>query len=210
MRAASLFVAAWLVAALPSLAQITSCPIHSFQCGTSASGTLSPTDCDIGPGFVTDLYPFDGMAGQTVTIDGTSSQLDPILFLFRPPDPDQPPVAQDDDSGPGNDPRIVFDLDVSGTWTIALANSLANQLGSYTLSLDCDGGTGGTPPAPPSRLRATALSDSEIRLNWRDNSDNEDEFRIQVRTGGTPFQDIGSVPPDLSSKIIEDLLPQTT
>jgi hypothetical protein len=38
--------------------------------------------------------------------------------------------------------------------------------------------TPGQPPALPSNLQATALSPSEIRINWRDNSTNETGFAI--------------------------------
>jgi len=39
------------------------------------------------------------------------------------------------------------------------------------------------PPAGPSRLTAEAISASEINLSWTDNSNNEDGFRIERRTG---------------------------
>lgn len=207
---ATLFLATWLAAALPSPAQISVCPLQNLRCGASVQGTLTASDCDIGTGYVTDLFQFDGMAGQTVTIDATSPELDIQLFLFAPPNPDQPPATQDDDGGPGNDPRIVYGLTVSGKWTIAVANSLADQLGSYTLSLDCAGGTGGSPPEPPSRLWATVLSDSEIRLDWRDGSNNEDEFQIQAKMGGTGFQTLASAPADSTSWLLPNLYPQTT
>lgn len=36
-------------------------------------------------------------------------------------------------------------------------------------------------PPPPDGLTATALSSSEVRVEWNDNSSNEDEFRIERR-----------------------------
>ena len=36
-----------------------------------------------------------------------------------------------------------------------------------------------TVPAAPSNLQATVISDTEIRLTWQDNSNNEDGFRIE-------------------------------
>jgi hypothetical protein len=40
-----------------------------------------------------------------------------------------------------------------------------------------------SPPAAPSNLTATADSSVEITLRWQDNSDNEDGFRIERKTG---------------------------
>lgn len=61
-------------------------------------------------------------------------------------------------------------------------------------------GNGGGPPPPPpggpaapSQLQATALSPSEIRLTWRDNSNDETSFRVERRSGGS-FQEIASLP----------------
>jgi hypothetical protein len=46
-------------------------------------------------------------------------------------------------------------------------------------------------PVAPSELRATALSSSRIRLDWRDNSVNETRFEIQRSTGGGAFAHAG-------------------
>jgi len=50
--------------------------------------------------------------------------------------------------------------------------------------------TGATVPDAPGGLSGTALSTSEIRLNWSDNSDNEDGFRIY--RGGTLVSTVGA------------------
>jgi hypothetical protein len=39
------------------------------------------------------------------------------------------------------------------------------------------------PPAAPSGLSASALSESEIQLTWNDNSDDEDGFRVYEAVG---------------------------
>ncbi len=56
-----------------------------------------------------------------------------------------------------------------------------------------------SPPEAPSRLRAEALSDSEIHLMWRDNADNEEGFTVerdgeevaQLGAGEDAFTDTG-------------------
>jgi len=48
-------------------------------------------------------------------------------------------------------------------------------------------GDGSNVPAAPSNLHTTAISLSEIDLTWKDNSDNEDGFKIEQKaaSGGT-------------------------
>lgn len=51
-------------------------------------------------------------------------------------------------------------------------------------------------PNPPSNLQATAISSSEIHLEWQDNSTNETEFRVeqlQVTQPPQPWIDMGAV-----------------
>jgi len=47
------------------------------------------------------------------------------------------------------------------------------------------------PTAAPSALSATAVSASQINLTWADNSSNETNFRIERKTGGGGFVQIG-------------------
>jgi hypothetical protein len=44
-----------------------------------------------------------------------------------------------------------------------------------------------TPPSAPSNLTATALSSSQVRLTWSDNSDNEAGFRLERRSSSERF-----------------------
>jgi len=51
------------------------------------------------------------------------------------------------------------------------------------------------PPAAPSGLSASAISESEIQLTWNDNSNNEDGFRVYEAVGSCTanFAEIGDV-----------------
>jgi hypothetical protein len=52
---------------------------------------------------------------------------------------------------------------------------------------------GGSAPAAPSNLVATATSDDEVELDWNDNANNETEFRVEMRQGTSgAFTDIGA------------------
>ncbi len=73
------------------------------------------------------------------------------------------------------------------------------------LDNDCDGQVdeGCIPPAAPSKLKAKAQSDSEILLDWNDNSSNGEGFCIERKEGkcssGAPWVEIGCVAADVTS-----------
>jgi subtilisin family serine protease len=55
------------------------------------------------------------------------------------------------------------------------------------------------PPAAPSNLAATAVSNSSIQLTWTDNSSTEGGFKIERSTNGTNFLYVGSAPLNVTS-----------
>ena len=136
----------------PSIGQVTgatgTCVTQTIACNQTVTGNLTSSDCLLDDGTNIDFWSFQGQSGQTVTIDLSSTAFDSFLFLLDP----VPTVrAADDDSGPGLDSRIVFPLNLTGTWTIG-ANSFVPDSGSYSLHLQCTGGS--TATCTPS---ATAL-----------------------------------------------------
>ncbi|MGB3404601.1 MAG: trypsin-like peptidase domain-containing protein [Microcoleaceae cyanobacterium] len=79
-----------------------------------------------------DIYAFEGTAGQQVTIEMTSDEIDSYLILL---DADGSELAQDDDSGGEKNAKISITLPTDGTYTF-LANSYeAGQSGTYQLKL---------------------------------------------------------------------------
>jgi S1-C subfamily serine protease len=79
-----------------------------------------------------DIYAFEGTAGQQVTIEMTSSEIDPYLILLNA---DGSELAQDDDSGGDKNAKITVTLPTDGTYTF-LANSYeAGQSGNYQLKV---------------------------------------------------------------------------
>ena len=60
-------------------------------------------------------------------------------------------------------------------------------------------GTELEPPAAPSGLSATANTSTQITLNWTDNSDNEDGFKIERKQGSGSFADITTVGAEVTS-----------
>ncbi len=67
----------------------------------------------------------------------------------------------------------------------------------------------GSAPAAPSELAATALSTTEIELSWLDNSNDEEEFRIEMRIGDGELEDIGSVAAGVTGGVVDSLQPET-
>ncbi|OCR02049.1 peptidase S1 [Oscillatoriales cyanobacterium USR001] len=102
-----------------------------------------------------DLYAFEGKAGQQVTINMKSQDIDSYLILLGP---GQREIAQDDDSGGNKDAQIIATLPADGTYTL-LANSYeAQESGSYTLELK------GSAPSrnPPSESRSVILREEGV------------------------------------------------
>ena len=71
------------------------------------------------------------------------------------------------------------------------------------------------PPGPgleaPTKLTATAKSNSRIELTWQDNSSTEMRFRLQSRVDGSPFwEPIGETYTDVTGIGIGGLTPSTT
>lgn len=80
---------------------------------------------------------------------------------------------------------------------------------AWTYVKDCS--TTPEPPAAPTVLTATAMSDSKILLGWTDNSNNEDLFRIERSPNGTSgWTSVGTVTADVSTFSNTGLSPLTT
>jgi hypothetical protein len=65
-------------------------------------------------------------------------------------------------------------------------------------------------PAVPSQLVATALSATQIRLNWQDNSINEDGFVVErALYSGNMWQSVGTLNPNVTTFTDVNLIPST-
>jgi hypothetical protein len=83
--------------------------------------------------------------------------------------------------------------DANPTYKTANTSRTANNwtvIGNITVG----SGGGGTAPAAPSTLAASAISSSQINVSWKDNASNETLFRIQRKTGsGGTYADVTTV-----------------
>lgn len=77
------------------------------------------------------VYTFAGQAGQRITIEMQSRQIDSYLVLF---DANGKQIAEDDDSGGGKNARIQVTLSTTGTYTLYANSYEGGKIGNYTLS----------------------------------------------------------------------------
>jgi phosphodiesterase/alkaline phosphatase D-like protein len=65
-------------------------------------------------------------------------------------------------------------------------------------------------PIPPAGLEASVKSDSVIALVWKDMSDNEDGFNIELSGDDTNYKWIAKNKPNVTEYVVEGLKPDTT
>ncbi|MDP4290135.1 MAG: heparin lyase I family protein [Bacteroidota bacterium] len=66
-------------------------------------------------------------------------------------------------------------------------------------------GTDLSAPKAPSNLKGVSASDNQIKLTWSDNSNNEDQFRIEISTDGHAWRYYASANANASSYTTTDL-----
>jgi hypothetical protein len=137
--------------------------ITPIAIGDTVSGALESTDCDstVRPGAYRDRYTFEGAEGTRLSIAMDANSVDPFLVLT---DPSGAVVATDDDSGVGNDARIVVTLPATGAYTIEATSFQTIWTGDYTLRLRESMGDECTPETGTIELNQThyaALSGTE-------------------------------------------------
>ncbi len=115
------------------------CAVSKIGFNQSVDGTFATSDCAINIAnqpYYTDLYTFDGTAGQQITIGLSSTAVDAYLVLHTPSGTGS---LNDDDSGGGIDARIpssgTLILPETGTYTIETSSINTGQTGSYTLNV---------------------------------------------------------------------------
>ncbi len=190
------------------------CVEQALSCNSRVTTQLDTTDCNTvtSPGVHWDFHQFQGIAGQTVTIDVQSDDFKTASALSPPGwtlagGPGQTLVAGDNGAGrPGNDVRYRHTLDESGTWTFGVGNPQEpGALGEYTVRLTCEAAS--AEPLAPSGLEATATSSTEIQLSWQDNSTDEDEFRLEMKPTTGDFELLAVAAADATSGTASDLQP---
>ncbi len=162
------------------------CVAHTISCGQTVTSNITMNDCSYpNTDIFFDIWFFQGIAGQTVTLTMQSNDFDPFLQLY---DPDVNVVDDDDNSGPGDAARIVFPIDrTSSEWSLdATPGPDANFVtGTYTLSLECSS----QPPPPPPPNGPDCPSDFFADSNYPDFC-----FRVEIGDPGDTV--LGAREPD--------------
>jgi subtilisin family serine protease len=91
-------------------------------------------------------------------------------------------------------------------------HALGNKTGwSSVICVTISGGGGGPgAPNPPSSLSAIAISNIQINLQWVQNSDDEDGFKIERSDDGVDFTEIATVGANVTTYNNTGLQPNTT
>jgi S1-C subfamily serine protease len=119
--------------------------------GATVQGQLDDTSNVLPDGSFYNPYRFEGQAGQTITIDMISTEIDPYLILLA--EGREEFSVQDDDSGGDRNARLSVQLPFTGTYLV-LANSYAQgQAGRYQLRISGVSGSGPSPQPPSPQVQ---------------------------------------------------------
>lgn len=126
----------------------------------AGAGRLGPGDEQLVGGEYFDRVTFDAAAGDTVSIELTSTEFDPYLIVL---DANEQPMFQEDDSpGAGLNVNVTVTLPAAGRYTVVVTSAYPNETGAYRLTIAA-AGAGGAPtpqpnqPAPPPNQPSTTV-----------------------------------------------------
>ena len=136
----TLSLSGWEAPDAPAAGQVA-----AIEVGQTRDGVLEPGDEMAGDGPYQDRWTFDARAGQRLTIDMMSTDLDSYLTLLGP---DGSQLASDDDSGEGKNARISYRSPVAQRLSI-ICTSYGETLrsGAYRLCVTEETGTFAEPGA---------------------------------------------------------------
>lgn len=105
--------------------------------GKEITGQLNEGKNVLQDGSYADIYTFSGKAGEEVTLQMKSKELNPVLVLLQvkesDSDKDYVKLAENDDQAPGNfNAQIVTNLPEDGVYIVLATTSAARESGNYS------------------------------------------------------------------------------
>ncbi len=82
-----------------------------------------------------DLWPYEGVEGELVTVDMRSESFDAFLVLLYEDEDEWIELDRDDDGGGKTDARIDFELPFAGTYALLATTAGSDARGDYELEL---------------------------------------------------------------------------
>lgn len=127
-------------------AEAAGCVVSVISCGGSDSGEIAAGDCAFSNGHRYDLWGFNGVAGQLVTVTLTATDasfVEPSVQLVPPVgDASQAPIIVGDPNVPI---ALKYKLATSGAWGIVVSTGALTAGGKYQISVSCGAGDSTTP-----------------------------------------------------------------
>ncbi len=166
-----------------------------------AASLLTPTS-GYAPGLARGkMYAFGGEDILSSTVTGRTQIYDPAADSWEALEP--MPVPLHGVAGGSLDGSLyVF----GGARVAASGNG-----SSLVFRFDPPGaGDRGEVPKKPKRLKAKALSPTEVRLKWKDKSKDESSFEIEMSVDGGPFREILATSANTRRQVVSGLAPATT
>ncbi|WP_239112940.1 tetratricopeptide repeat protein [Halomicronema sp. CCY15110] len=97
----------------------------------TVTGQLDEASDTLEDGSYFNVHPFEGRAGESITIELMSDAFDTYLLLIGP---DGQTIAQDDNGNGGTNSWIIVTLPTTGTYQMAANSYMVGATGRYTLS----------------------------------------------------------------------------
>jgi len=113
--------------------------VRRLTAGQTLNGQLESGDTELETDRYTDVFTFDGQAGQTVSVEVTSSEFDTYLGLVFP---SEEFLENDDYEGSTGRSRIDLTLQESGRYSVLVTSYSSGLTGSYQVSLGTSAASG--------------------------------------------------------------------
>lgn len=116
--------------------------VTRLEPGQPVAGELTASDNTLSQGEYVDSYSFDAAAGQPITVDMISTDVDAFLAVILP---DDKTIQNDDFAGQGSNSRVQFNAPMAGRYQVWTTTYAGGVTGTYTVKLS----TGAIPTSAP-------------------------------------------------------------